>query len=107
MIHFLNLYDDTSINLSSFNAGGGTFNFSNGQDVIDVTGQARNVLKRVSVRVTPTPPNSAPPYAIMAEDICKHFDTSPTTTTYRDSDGTPITVAPADADTCDLSSQNP
>ncbi len=92
LIHFLDFYDTASITVDG-NATGGSLSFANAQDVIDVTGKARNVLKRIHVTLTPTPPNQSPSDAIQAQNVCKHFQTAPTSalnaagTTFRDANG--------------------
>jgi hypothetical protein len=89
LVHFYDLYD--AVTLTAYGGDSvGQFNFSNSQDIIDVTGQARNVLKRVQVRISPNPPIQAPSNAIQTQDICKHFQTSPLSpeTSFYNSNGT-------------------
>jgi Tfp pilus assembly protein PilX len=88
LINFLDFYDDAAVNVNNLTIGGSTVNFGNAQDYIDVTGKARNVLKRIRVSVTPSTPIPTPNAAIQAKDICKHFQTAPQGTDFLDASGT-------------------
>jgi hypothetical protein len=105
LLHFLDLYDASNIYVNG-NAVSSSLpiNFANSQDIVDVTGKAQNVLKRVQVRLTPIQPNQAPSNAIQATDICKHFATGPTSiynplgTSFLDANGSNASAA----DPCNL-----
>lgn len=101
LIRFLDFYDSSNINVNTTSLGT-QFNFSNGQYVIDVTGKAQNVLKRVQVVLSQQPTNGLGTQAIEAKDICKRQQTTPTNTDFINPGGT-ATVDPPDADACDLS----
>ena len=90
LIHILPYYDrSTQIQLSARSTAGATLNFK-GQAVIDVTGRAKNTLKRLRVHVpmvcstncTVSPSSPVlPNFAIEGQDICKQFSTYPGSTT--------------------------
>lgn len=80
LIHFLNLYSESSVQI---NGNNGAATFSGGQAMIDVTGKAKNVLKRLQVRVPVQNGGSdLSNYAIEAQDICKRMTTQPTGTDF-------------------------
>lgn len=80
LIHFLNLYSESSVQITGNNNAA---TFSGGQAMIDVTGKAKNVLKRLQVRVPIQNGGSdLSNYAIEAQDICKRMTTQPTSTDF-------------------------
>lgn len=101
LIHFLDLYDPSSITITGFN-GSNPVQFTGGQATIDVTGRAKYVLKRLQVRV---PLNSSffPDFAIQAQDICKRLQTLPGTTNFMDTNGDSTQAGPGDDPFCVLS----
>lgn len=74
-ISFINYYDTSNINIIG-SGPNGSIDFTNAQESIDVTGQAKNVLKRLAVRV-PYNDLALPNYAIQAQNICKRLQTTP------------------------------
>lgn len=82
LIHFVNLYTESSIQITGESAGSPAM-FSGGQATVDVTGKAKNVLKRLQVRV-PISGNDGElsNYAIEAQDICKRMTTQPGSTDF-------------------------
>lgn len=86
-VHLLGFYDDANVLVSGTPvvAGGGPVTFS-GQPVVDVTAEARNVLKRIQVRASNNP--SLPEEALEGT-ICKREQTTPANTTFVNPDGTP------------------
>ncbi|HXR50447.1 MAG TPA: PilX N-terminal domain-containing pilus assembly protein [Verrucomicrobiae bacterium] len=83
LLHFMDFYDDASVYFNGVDQTGASFSFSGAQDTIDVTGQARNVLKRIQVRVPANQSSSQaalslPSAALQAGNICKHFQVDPT-----------------------------
>lgn len=102
MVHLTDLYDSGNIDLIGGVPGGGvgTYNFNNAQDVIDVTGKAQNVLKRIQVYLSPPELNQNPGFAIQTGNLCKHFQSDPSTSTFYDAYGNNITGSSADA--CNL-----
>jgi hypothetical protein len=79
LIHFLNLYDVSNITISGavINPVPGPVNFVGGQVLIDSTGKAQDVLKRLEVRVAINPLASLPDYAVSGQNICKRMETLP------------------------------
>jgi hypothetical protein len=78
-INILDYYDDSSISVTNAQAvgGGGQLDFSNSQALIDVTGQAKNVLKRIQVHAPLKQPSPIPTETVEAQNICKRFNTAP------------------------------
>jgi len=66
--------------------------FTGGVTVIDVTGKAQDVIRRIQVRYTPPKPTLYPMNAIQSSgDICKHFSIAPGTSATPDfSDDPPL-----------------
>lgn len=69
-------YDDSAITVTA-KAGSADLEFSGAQTIVDVTGRARNVLKRLRVRVPTTNQAALPNYGLEGQDICKRFMTDP------------------------------
>ncbi len=81
LVHIIDLYDDSkAITISGTDNAGKALTFT-GQPSVDVTGKAKNVLKRLRVRVS-LDSNSAFNYALVAQDICKRIVTQPNITTF-------------------------
>jgi Tfp pilus assembly protein PilX len=82
LIHLLNFYDTADVQVTGVTTNGGSSSPVNfvGQAVIDVTGQAHNVLKRIQVVASPQTGSSAE--AIQAQNICKREWTAPTDNSY-------------------------
>lgn len=86
VIHFVDFYDTSNILITADKVGGGTTTFT-GEPVIDVTGKARDVLKRLRVRVfinngngnTPDDNSILPNNAVQAQNICKRIQAAPST----------------------------
>lgn len=108
LIYFTGYYDTAAVRITATGTSPGAVGFKNAQAVVDVTGKAQDVLKRIQVRV---PFANAlpvlPGVAIEAQNICKRMQTAPTDpstnpngTNYLDaSGGTAAANGP-----CDLSS---
>lgn len=78
-INILDYYDDSSISISNATANNGKqLDFTNAQALVDVTGQAKNVLKRIRVHVPLNKQGPTPNSTVEAQNICKRFDTAPT-----------------------------
>jgi hypothetical protein len=89
VLHYLNFYDSPNIYITgnSSQPGNPTVNFI-GQDQIDVTGQAHNVLKRLNATLSAQGSNGQlgdaqlpPGYSLEAQNICKREQTAPVTLT--------------------------
>jgi hypothetical protein len=74
LIHIHNFYDTSNISIQGKSLTGNPVNFTDGQALIDVTGKAKNVLKRLQVHVPYNPTVDVPP-AIEGQSICKQFST--------------------------------
>lgn len=107
LIRLITFYDETNITIDGAKTPGDiNVNFVDGQAKIDVTGRARNVLKRMQVRVSLTGGTDSncqigctidqPEYSLEAQDICKRLATYPTNganpalTQYIDTSDTPF-----------------
>ena len=86
VIHVTDFYDTSNILMTAGKVGGGTTKFA-GEPMIDVTGKARDVLKRLRVRLfingstSNTPDDNAilPNNAVEAQNLCKRIQTAPPT----------------------------
>jgi type II secretory pathway pseudopilin PulG len=77
LIHVADYYDDSQVGITNaVDTNGKAAYFANSQAVIDVTGKARQVLKRIQANVPLRPSPSLPSYGIEAEDLCKRFNTT-------------------------------
>lgn len=81
LVRFTDYYDSSDITTDAYDASGTQLDFVNGQAQIDVTGRARNVLKRVQVRAPLQQPNNMPLYTLEGQNVCKRFDVYPGNTT--------------------------
>jgi Tfp pilus assembly protein PilX len=98
LIHFLNFYDEANVRITGKDSGGDSVDFSGGQAQVDVTGKAKDVLKRLDVSI-PINSSTYPSYAIEAQNICKRFETSPSRTTFIDpTGGVAAATSPCDLD---------
>lgn len=82
LLHIIDYYDPSTIAVKGTTSGGDDVNFVNAQAKVDVTGKARNVLKRLQVRVPLSPAYPLPDYALEAQNICKRQETEPGVTNY-------------------------
>lgn len=84
LLHIIGYYDNSTVTVSGNSNIPPTpvqpVTFLNAQAKVDVTGKARNVLKRLQVRVPLSPSYPLPDYAIEAQNICKRLETGPTVT---------------------------
>lgn len=80
LIHIVNHYDQANISIANATAGNGgngaKSNFT-GRAIIDVTGKARNVLKRLQVSVPLEASAEMPPGALTGQSICKRLVIEP------------------------------
>jgi type II secretory pathway pseudopilin PulG len=83
LVHIINYYDVSNISLGNLrNTITNTqLDFKDGQIVIDSTGTARSVLKRLQVYLPLTETAPLPPYSLEGQNLCKRFATEPTLTT--------------------------
>ncbi len=81
LLRMIDYYDDSHVIVTAKAADGITpLDFNNSQAVIDSTGRARNVLKRIRVHVPANPPPNLPNNSLDAQNICKYFTTDPSGT---------------------------
>lgn len=86
IIHFVDFYDTSNILITGTSTTGGSTSFT-GEPIIDVTGKARDVLKRLRVRLFinggsgSTPDDNAilPNGAVEAQNLCKRIQAAPPT----------------------------
>ncbi len=79
-IHFIDLYYASTLTITGTDNSGNPVTFHGAQALIDSTGRARQVLKRLQVRV---PFNTDyPNYALEGQNICGRMVTAPTDPTY-------------------------
>jgi Tfp pilus assembly protein PilX len=90
LVHVVDYYTKSTITIRPTDSSGKVLEIANGQAMIDVTGKARNVLKRLQVRVpinqiaggnTPNAQSRAN-YAIETRNICKQIKTNQSTTSF-------------------------
>lgn len=79
LLRIVNYYDTTDLSINDARDGISQALFEDGQAVIDVTGKAKNVLKRIQVRVPLKPTADTPEFAIESQSMCKRFSGWPTT----------------------------
>ncbi|HVV66695.1 MAG TPA: PilX N-terminal domain-containing pilus assembly protein [Candidatus Saccharimonadales bacterium] len=79
-------YDSTNISING-HSGASVVDFINGQALVDVTGKAQQVLKRIQVRVPIGPSYTLPKDAIEVGSTCKRFQTQPNQTIFDSSLG--------------------
>jgi len=104
MVRILAFYDESIVSIEDGTSVGPItkLDFTGAQALVDVTGRARDVLKRLQVRIPlngGADPDSYPNYSLEAQDICKRMETQPAGTRYVKTDGTDATSA---ADPCYL-----
>lgn len=78
-LRLVSLYQPTHVSIKLLNSGGTAVHTANAQAMIDVTGRAQDVFRRLRVRVPISNDNFPyPGYTLQsAEDICKLFDVTP------------------------------
>ena len=76
-LRIIDHYDASNINISGSAGALGPVSFVDGQAQIDVTGKAREVLKRIQVRVPIHPSYPLPKYSIESQNTCKRFTLDP------------------------------
>ncbi len=81
LLHLTNHYDLSNIYVTAEDASGNPVKFKGAQAVIDSTGKARDVLKRLQVRLPLDRTNVLSNYAIEAQNVCKRLTTYPVATT--------------------------
>lgn len=83
LVRMIPHYDRSKIKIDEAeNLSGVKLEFTKGQAKVDVTGRARDVLKRVQVRAPINPPADTPDYVVEAKNFCKRMTTEPGSTSY-------------------------
>ncbi len=79
LVRILNYYDKSDISIGNARDNvGNSMTFVDAQAQVDVTGKAKNVLKRIQVRLPLHPSVDLPANSLEAQNICKRFGTAPT-----------------------------
>ena len=88
MMRLSSIYSPVEVTINELkNATGGTLEFQNGQKIIDVTGKASDVFRRIQVRMPNTVTGITSTYALQtADSICKRLLVQPTNTITNDTD---------------------
>ncbi len=74
-LRFGAIYVDGSVDVTADDAGGAPLELKNAQVMVDSTGKARDVLRRIQVRLPLSPSGKTPNYAIQSgSSICKRFE---------------------------------
>jgi hypothetical protein len=88
-VHVIYFYDPLKVSLGNYLAGSTSLNTTNSEAQVDVTGKAKNVVKRIVAYVPVSQTNSGgtqstqngvdtlPPLAVTSGSTCKHFSTNP------------------------------
>jgi len=101
MVRIQSLYNDTNVtvkNLSTTDGATGQV-FKNAQALVDVTGRANYVYKRVQVRLPIESNGRVPDFALFSADsLCKLINTSEAGATLDPS----VSIGPTDGDACSL-----
>lgn len=85
------IYRSTSVNITATKSTGGAATLTGTQAIVDATGQARDVLRRIQVRVPIGGQGTIPEYAIQSGDsICKRLLIDPTNGTA--TNGGPLSI---------------
>ena len=79
--NLVDYYDSSNVNINGIDTTGAALVFKDGQAQIDATGRAKNVSKRLQVRIPIKAAATLPNFVIEGQSICKRFDTYPGSTT--------------------------
>lgn len=94
LVRIHNYYDASNIQIGNPGGPGPTpIKFIGAQAVIDVTGKAQDVLRRIQVRSPFKESPISSDFGAEAADICKRLETQPTKTDYINTAGNPTTTA--------------
>ncbi len=81
-MHIRSIYKDSLVTISGTNGGGTPVRFTEAQAVIDSTGKANDVLKRLQVRIPLVEHYDLPAFVVETiNGICKQLDVHPTNAT--------------------------
>lgn len=104
LLRIVGNYDESNVIVEGYTTAPANIKFKGSQAKVDVTGKARNVLKRLQARM---PLNDVggydlPNYAIEAKNVCKRIQTEPNITKYVKVGGGEIPTTAASDDPCYL-----
>ncbi len=99
LMHFVNIYSKSNITITGKDTSNNDVHFKGGQAMVDVTGKARNALKRIQVRIPMSEQIALPAYSLEARNICKRIKAQPSLTSFERPGGYTPTSQTA---TCDL-----
>jgi Tfp pilus assembly protein PilX len=91
LLHLTDHYDQSNVKVTGTDINGVALKFHGAQAVIDSTGRARGVLKRLQVHVPLTDSPLLPNYAIEATEVCKRIATTPSSDTFVQPNGSTAT----------------
>ncbi len=77
LLHLTDHYDASDLTVTGRDIVGNPVKFSGAQAVVDVTGRARDVLKRLQAHISLGKSNVLPNYAIESQNVCKRITTYP------------------------------
>ena len=93
-LQLISYYKDANVDIVGQDNIGNSVNFIKAQAKIDVTGEAKSVLKRLEVRYPYTQDNNnLPPFALNIDNLCKRQQTDPSSTTFWDTNGSQTTTS--------------
>jgi len=82
LFHIVSIYDQSDITITAVDGTGNTLKFKDSQAIIDATGKAQDVLRRIQVTYPLQSHVALPSDALEATDICKRMQTNATSTTF-------------------------
>lgn len=97
LVHVVTMYRSTSVLITGFDTANNPINFTGSQAIVDVTGKAWDVLKRLQVHVPLQNVNSLAKFGLEARDICKRQLVFPNSVAYVSNTGA---IASTTSDPC-------
>jgi len=82
LFHVVSIYDQSDITIQGYDSTNTLVKFANTQAIIDATGKAQDVLRRIQVTYPLQNHFALPSDALEATDICKRMQTNATSTTF-------------------------
>jgi Tfp pilus assembly protein PilX len=104
LLHLTNHYDVSNVTVTGLDILGNAVKFHGGQAVIDSTGRARDVLKRLQVHIPLVQGNGLSNYAIEAQSVCKRIATYPNDVTKPDGSSSDTFYDPSSSGTGGIAS---
>ncbi len=97
LVHVVTMYRSTDVTITGFDSSNNPINFTGSQAIVDVTGKAWDVLKRLQVHVPLQNVNSLAKFGLEARDICKRQLVFPNSVAYVSNTGA---IASTTSDPC-------